>query len=111
MYMGRRLPTQPELRQVYTAGRFQLISTELDLAITFCAVAATTNDQARSERNIANAERAYASAAYYVGGGDLKVGQNSEIREKLTQLESLLTGIGRGIPRRTCLINEAKPVT
>jgi len=36
----------------------------------------------------------------------LKVGQNSEIREKLTQLESLLTGIGRGIPCRTCLINE-----
>ena len=35
-------------------------------------------------------------------GGDLKVGQNSEIREKLTQLESLLTGIGRGIPRRAC---------
>ena len=105
MYMGRRLPTQTELRQIYTAGRFQLISTELDLAITFCAVAATTNDQARSERNIANAERAYASAAYYLGG-DLKVGQNSEIREKLTQLESLLTGIGRGIPRRTCLIDD-----
>ena len=104
MYMGRRLPTQTELRQIYAAGKFQLISTELDLAITFCAVAATTNDQARSERNIANAERAYASAAYYLGG-DLKVGQNSEIREKLTQLESLLTGIGRGIPRRTCLIN------
>ena len=41
-------------------------------------------------------------------GGDLKVGQNSEIREKLTQLESLLTGIGRGIPCRTCLINEVR---
>ena len=92
--MGRRLPTETELRQLCSAGRFQLVSMELDLAITFCAVAATTNDQARSERNIANAERAYASAAYYLDGG-LNSGQNSEIREKFTRLESLLTRFGR----------------
>src|SRR5215471_14737159 len=102
MYMGRRRPTQTELRQIYAAGKFQLISTELDLAITFCAVAATTKDQARSERNIANAERAYASVAYYLGG-DLNVGQNSEIRDKLTQLGSLLTGIGSRHPLQNLL--------
>ena len=96
MYMGRRLPTQTEWRQIYVAGRFQLVSTELDLAITFCAVAATKNDQTRSERNIANAERAYASATHHLSG-DLKACQNSEIREKLTRLESLLAGFGRGI--------------
>jgi len=94
MYVRRRRPTQTELRQTYAAGRLQLVSTELVLAITFCAVAATTKDQARSKCNIANAARAYASAVYYLDGC-LKAGQDSEIREKLTRLESLLAGFGR----------------
>ena len=59
--------------------------------IGFCEVAATTSDQDRVSRNIANAERAYASAAYYL---DSKCDQNSEIREKLIRLESLLSDFG-----------------
>ena len=73
-------------------------STEVDLAITFCKVAATPNDQARSDRIIAAAEEAYASATYYLGR-DLNSIQDSRIRDKLTRLESLLAGFGRGILR------------
>jgi len=94
--VDRLLLAQAELRQKRDASRLQLVSTEIDLAITFCEVAATTNDQARSERNIANAELAYTSASYYFGSCK----QDPEIREKLILLESLLAGLGRGIPLR-----------
>ena len=94
--MDRLLLAQAELRQKRDASRLQLVSTEIDLAITFCEVAATTNDQARSDRNIAKAEQAYISANYYLGSS----GQGSEIREKLVLLESLLAGFRRGIPLR-----------
>lgn len=93
--MDNLLRSHIKLRQKSDSVRFQLVSTELDLAITFCMVAATTSDQGRSDRNIANAAQAYASAAaYYLG--NLNCAQNPEIREKLTRLESLLTGFGRG---------------
>ena len=59
----------------------------LDLAITFCAIAASMSDRARSERNIANAD-----AAKYLDGG-LNSCQNFEIREKLTRLEFLLAAL------------------
>ena len=85
------LHSRAELREKYETARVELVCTELDLAITFCEVAATTNDQDRVVRNIANAERAYASAAYYL---DSKSDQNTEIREKLIRLESLLSDLG-----------------
>ena len=94
--MDRLLRAQAELHKKYDASKLQLVSTEIDLAITFCEVAATTNDQARSDRNIAKAEQAYISANYYLGSS----GQGSEIREKLVLLESLLAGFRRGIPLR-----------
>ena len=51
---------QSQLRRKHDALRFQVVTTELDLAITFCLVAAATKDQAKADRNIANAELAYA---------------------------------------------------
>ena len=46
----------------------------------------------------ASTEEAYASATYYLGR-DLNSIQDSRIRDKLTRLESLLAGFGRGILR------------
>ena len=94
--MDRLLRAQAKLRKQCEASRLQLVSTEIDLAITFCKVAATTNDLARSERNIANAEQAYTSASYYFGSCK----QDSEIGEKLILLEFLLADFGCGIPLR-----------
>jgi hypothetical protein len=73
---------QSQLRKKHEALGFQVVTTELDFAITFCLVAAATNDQAKAHRNIANAEQAYASAAYLMDG-NLNAAQNFDIREKL----------------------------
>jgi hypothetical protein len=42
-----------------------LLRTELDLAITFFVIAANADDQAKSHRNIAYAEQAYATAIHF----------------------------------------------
>jgi len=82
--------TQPWLREQHDAARYQLVCTELDLAITFCQVAATTNDPARYERNIANAQEAHAAAVYFLNCNHLESTQRCEINEKLQQLITLL---------------------
>jgi len=63
---------QAKIRQRQEAIRFQLVATELDLAITFCEVAMTTNDPARFDRNISNAQQAYAAAIHFLSCNHLK---------------------------------------
>jgi hypothetical protein len=65
-----------------------MVQTELDLAITFLLVAATTNDQATANRNIINARRAYTAAAYFFA--DLSGTQNADVKKKFIRLEALL---------------------
>jgi len=74
------------LRQKHNSLKFQFVTMELDLAITFSLIAATTNDQAKSHRNIA-----YATAIHFLNC-NLEAGQNLEIEAKLTQLNSLRAG-------------------
>ena len=50
-----------------------------------------TNDQAKSHRNSAYAEQAYATAIHFLNC-NLEAGQNLEIEAKLTQLNSLRAG-------------------
>ena len=80
-----------QLRQKNDSLRFRLLRTELDLAITFFVIAANADDQAKSHRNIAYAEQAYATAIHFLNC-DLEVGQNLEIEAKLARLNSLRTG-------------------
>ena len=80
-----------QLRQKHNSLKFQFVTMELDLAITFSLSAATTNDQAKSHRNIAYAEQAYATAIHFLNC-NLEAGQNLEIEAKLTQLNSLRAG-------------------
>ena len=81
-----------QLRQKHDSLKFRLVTTELDLAITFLVIAATTDDQAKSHRNIAYAEQAYATAIHFLNC-NLEVGQNLEIEAaKLARLNSLRTG-------------------
>ena len=79
------------LRKNLNATKFQFVNVELDLAITYCVIAAASKDQARSCRNIANAERAYCAAAYFLDG-NLDAAQNREIKAKLERFLSLRTG-------------------
>ena len=82
--------TPPWPREQQDAARYQLVCTELDLAITFCHVAATTNDPARFERNIANAREAHAAAIYFLNCNHLDSTRRLEINEKLQRLIALL---------------------
>jgi len=81
---------QAQIRQRQEAIRFQLVATELDLAMTFCQVATTTNDPARYDRNIANAQQAYSAAIHFLSCNHLKAPLELEINEKLSRLGSLL---------------------
>ena len=82
--------TQAQLVEQQDAIRSKVIATELDLAITFCQVAATTKDPARYDRNIANAQEAYSAAVYFLGCNHLKSTLTLEINAKLLRLNSLL---------------------
>jgi hypothetical protein len=87
------------LREDHEALRFQFISTELDLAITFCQMALTTNDRGKAERNAANAHRAYQAASHRLETPTIFGPQSSpEIDRKIRQLEQLLMDVDR-IPR------------
>lgn len=68
--------------------RYQFILAELDLAITFSQVAATTGDKARRKANQANARIAYEAAVHCLQGAKLTIGMMREIREKTTTLRS-----------------------
>ena len=85
--------TQALLRERKDAIRSQLVATELDLAITFCQVAATTKDAAGYERNIANALEAFYAADYLLNCNHLKCALDLEIKEKLLRLDSLLASL------------------
>jgi len=82
--------TQAQLVEQQDAIRSQLVATELDLAITFCQVAATTKDPARYDRNIAKAQKAYSAAVYVLGCNHLKSTLTLEIKERIFRLNSLL---------------------
>jgi len=71
-----------DLHRQYNHIKFQLVIIELDLAITYCHIAAVTADQVRFYRNLANAERAYCTAAYFLDG-KLTALQNLQIKARL----------------------------
>ena len=86
------------LREDRAALRLQFISTELDLAITFCHIAIDAEDPAKAERNTTNAHRAYRSASQYLETRTIGPQSSPEIDEKLRRLEQLLSDLDR-IPR------------
>jgi hypothetical protein len=81
---------QVQIRQRQEAIRYQLVATELDLAITFCQIATTTNDPASRDRNIANAQQAYAAAVHFLRCSPLEATLGLEIKEKLIRLGCML---------------------
>ena len=77
-----------ELQHEHGYAKFQFVVLELELAITYCFIAAAATDPAKISRNIANAERAYSTAAYFLDN-KLNPDQSLEIREKLDLFRSL----------------------
>ena len=68
--------------------KFQFISTELDLAMTFCKRAFSAKDEATADRNAKNAVLAYQSAFKTLG--DLSLEGRPEITAKLARVRKAL---------------------
>src|ERR1700751_1581968 len=75
--------------------RFEFISTELDLALTFCRIALSTDDQNKARREEAQALRAYRAAKHFLKEGMLNGAMDQTIREKMDGLERLLSDLRR----------------
>jgi hypothetical protein len=79
-----------KIREEHEAARFNFISTELDLALTFCRIALSSADPGKHERNAYYAEHAYSAASYFLGRSDLSARERNEIEKKIGGLEELL---------------------
>src|SRR5579862_1425946 len=84
--------TQPWLKmsEKHEALRLQFIHTELDLAETFCQLAATSTSDPRSRRNISNAEQAYQVVVRFFDEAALEPEVGREIAGRLRHLEAQL---------------------
>jgi len=90
--------TQPDLkannaRLAATQARFVLA--ELDMAITFCGLALSTNDASTRTRNMKNAAKGYRTALRFskVPGHDLQGEQG--FQDRLDNLKTLLLRLGQ----------------
>lgn len=73
--------------------RSEFINVELDLAITFCEIAASTSDAEKSERNMVHAKEAYKAAMHFLRTASVSEDFKSQIEEKVSRLQSLLDGL------------------
>jgi hypothetical protein len=87
------------LRKSHHALRLQFVSTELDLAITFCQLALATQDSHKAERNTANARRAFTAASRMLDTSPREPKSNPEIDEKLRRLEELFSDLDTSRPK------------
>jgi hypothetical protein len=84
------------LRRDQEALRYQFISTELDLALTFIGISRSTDDEERSERNLNHAKKAAESAKKYLRDANLSTAKREELVEKLQKFEVLFSSYRRG---------------
>jgi hypothetical protein len=85
-----------ELRRDQEALRYQFVSTELDLALTFIDISQSADDQERSARNLERARKAVAVARKYLGETNLESSMREALVEKLKKLEPVIDS-----PRRS----------
>jgi hypothetical protein len=90
---------QMELRDIFDETRFQFVSSELDLAITFCQAAISSTQTARYERNARNANKAYRAARHFLHEKELTKTQRRDIQDKVERLNDLQRKL-REQPRR-----------
>lgn len=79
-----------ELRREQEALRYQFISTEPDLALTFVGISRSADDHERSKRNLSHARKAVETAKKYLGETNLTASQRQELVERLQKLEPLV---------------------
>jgi hypothetical protein len=94
---GSKAPQSPlsteELRENFNAVQYEFIQAELDLAITFCEIAASTKDPQKSGRNKMHAEEARKAAKHFLSEDRLNQKMRQEIQGKMGRLERLLSKV------------------
>lgn len=74
----------------FRKAKRRFILTELDLALTFCHIAMTTDDQFKRRRNVGNAEQALDAANHFLQDGTFPEKKKGVVRQKVSELETLL---------------------
>jgi hypothetical protein len=92
------------LRAVSTAVRVDFVLVELDLGVTFCERALSTQDEETKERNIRNARRAHDAALHFLPRLSLASAEQALIEDKASRLRGLFERLGLNA---WCLIGSA----
>ena len=79
-----------EIKQNHEALKLQFVMTELEMAITFCQVARSTENESTARRNINNAKRAYEAAEKALQGIPLNEAESLEIGEQMQKAKSMI---------------------
>jgi hypothetical protein len=82
------------LRDAHEAVRIGFIVTELDLALTFCRLASSADNDDVARLNTTNARRAYDSATRFLAGATMTPQIREDIDNKIERLRSLLPDLG-----------------
>ena len=82
------------LRENYDAAKIAFIITELDLALTFCEIAASADNDDKALRNTTNTCKAYDSATHFLASAEPMPEVKQEISKKVARLRSLLADLG-----------------
>lgn len=82
------------LAREFKAAQREFICVELDLAMTFCEIAASTRDPRKAKRNRLNAEEARDAAARILKQNNLSAADEREVQAKMRHLQSLLAELG-----------------
>jgi hypothetical protein len=78
-----------KLKRDHNNAKYRFILTELDLAITFCDIALSSNG-AKSRRNVENALQAYGAARYFLEDSRFSDRMKVNVEQKLLRLTTLL---------------------
>src|SRR5215831_20078837 len=84
-----------KLASNHNEAKYRFILTELDLAITFCDVALSSDDRGRSTRNTENARQAYRAATHFLEGANFSDNEKAHLYERVARLRNLLRRVDR----------------
>ena len=82
------------LRDAHEEAKIRFIVTELDLALTFCRLASSADNDDMARLNTTNARKAYGSATRFLAGATMTSQIRRDIDDKIERLRSLLPDLG-----------------
>ena len=95
-HVGKALTTQMQPSPISNSDRLGLeyLISDMDLALTFLQIAATSSDRETRERNRKNARKAYETVLHFLPRLDPTAEERQTIEEKLAALRTRLQALG-----------------